>query len=105
MDKFRSGALSVLVTSDLAARGLDIPKVTHVIHLDLPGDTDAFIHRVGRTARNGASGTSVVIGDAYEMGRYAALEKKLGIIVYPKELWGGHLVAPVGDGQNPSSSE
>jgi superfamily II DNA/RNA helicase len=98
IDRFRSGTLSLLVTSDLAARGLDIPGITHIIQMDLPADSNAFVHRAGRTARFGktgpASGVNVVIGDEYEMRRYSAFEKKLRLKVYPKVLWGGRLLAP-----------
>ena len=94
IEKFRSGKIKILVTSDLAARGLDIPEISHVIQMDLPSDDDFFIHRAGRTARAGNSGINVVIGDEYEMNHYAALEKKLGIIVYPKEIWNGKIRKP-----------
>ena len=94
IEKFRSGKIKILVTSDLAARGLDIPEISHVIQMDLPSDDDFFIHRAGRTARAGNSGINVVIGDEYEMNHYAALEKKLGIIVYPKEIWDGKIRKP-----------
>jgi ATP-dependent RNA helicase DeaD len=62
--------------------------------MDLPEDDDFFIHRAGRTARAGKTGINVVIGDEYEMRKYAALEKKLGLTVYPKVLYGGVLQAP-----------
>ncbi len=94
IDKFRSGKCKILITSDLAARGLDIANISHVVQMDLPEDEDFFIHRSGRTARAGKSGINVVIGDEYEMRKYAALEKKLGIVVYPKEIYGGKIVAP-----------
>ena len=93
IDRFRSGKEKILITSDLAARGLDIPDISHIIQMDLPSDEDFFIHRSGRTARAGKSGINVVIGDAFEMRHYAALEKKLGIIVYPKEIHNGHVVS------------
>lgn len=94
IDRFRSGKCRVLVTSDLAARGLDIANITHVIQMDLPSDDDFFIHRCGRTARAGKTGINVVIGDEYDMRHYAQLEKKLGITVYPKEIWNGKVIAP-----------
>ncbi|MCR4580530.1 MAG: DEAD/DEAH box helicase [Treponema sp.] len=89
IDRFRSGKEKILITSDLAARGLDIPDISHIIQMDFPADEDFFIHRSGRTARAGKSGINLVIGDAYEMRQFAALEKKLGIIVYPKEIRNG----------------
>ena len=53
IDKFRSGKCKVLITSDLGARGLDIPDISHIIQMDVPEDDDFFIHRSGRTARAG----------------------------------------------------
>lgn len=94
IDRFRSGKLKMLVTSDLTSRGLDIPDITHIIQMDLPSDEDFFVHRAGRTARAGKTGTNIVIGDAYEMRKFVRLEKKLKITVYPKMLYKGQLVAP-----------
>ncbi len=95
IDRFRSGKEHILITSDLGARGLDISGITHVIQMDLPSDPDFFIHRAGRTARAGKTGINVVIGDEYEMNAFAALEKKLGIKVFPKEIRNGKVQAPV----------
>jgi superfamily II DNA/RNA helicase len=95
LDDFRSGRVRFLVTSDLAARGLDISGITHVISLDSDGDADTYIHRAGRTARAGKRGVMVTIGDEAELRRLEALEKRLGITVYPKELHGGRIVSPV----------
>ena len=95
IDRFRSGKEHILITSDLGARGLDISGITHVIQMDLPSDPDFFIHRSGRTARAGKTGINVVIGDEYEMNAFAALEKKLGIKVFPKEIRNGKVQAPV----------
>ena len=97
IDRFRSGKEKILITSDLAARGLDIPEISHIIQMDFPGDEDFFIHRSGRTARAGKSGINVVIGDEWEMRHFAQLEKKLGITVYPKEVRGGKVISPVVD--------
>lgn len=95
MDRFRSGKVSILVTSDLGARGLDIPDISHIIQMDLPSDDDFFIHRSGRTARAGKTGINLVIGDEREMRHYAQLEKKLGITVYPKEIRDGKVCQPL----------
>ena len=59
--KFRNGSSKILVTSDLASRGLDIPEIKHIIHYHLPSQEDAFTHRNGRTARMNAEGTAYVI--------------------------------------------
>lgn len=95
IDKFRSGKANILITSDLSARGLDIQNISHVIQMDLPRDRDFFIHRAGRTARAGKKGINVLIGDEYELKEFALLEKKLGFVVYPKEVREGQVLAPI----------
>ncbi|MEE1000112.1 MAG: DEAD/DEAH box helicase [Treponemataceae bacterium] len=94
IDRFRSGKNKILITSDLAARGLDFPDVSHIIQMDVSTNDDFFIHRAGRTARAGKTGINIVIGDAHEMRLYAKLEKKLGFVVYPKELHNGKVTEP-----------
>ena len=56
MDKFKADRVNILVCTDVAARGLDIPGVSHVYNYDLPADSKEYIHRIGRTARAGAKG-------------------------------------------------
>ncbi|MFI4893326.1 MAG: DEAD/DEAH box helicase [Phycisphaerales bacterium JB058] len=58
MERLRSGKLSVLIASDLAARGIDVENITHVINYDLPEDIELYVHRIGRTARAGAGGVA-----------------------------------------------
>lgn len=99
IDDFRSGRSKVLVTSDLAARGLDIPGISHVIQLDVNENEDFFIHRAGRTARAGKSGINAIFGDERELRNLSRVEKKLGIIVYPKVLYGGAVHTPVQDNE------
>ncbi|MCR4822744.1 MAG: DEAD/DEAH box helicase [Treponema sp.] len=105
IDRFRSGKIKILVTSDLVARGMDIPNISHVIQMDMPSDDDFFIHRAGRTARMGKTGVNIVIGDGYEMRKYAAIEKKLKLTVYPRMLYKGKLVDPNSLQSNDSESE
>jgi len=59
LEKFTSGKLPVLVATDVASRGLHIPDVSHIVNFDLPQDAEDYVHRVGRTARAGASGDAV----------------------------------------------
>ena len=94
IDRFKSGSCRILITSDVASRGLDFQNVSHVIQTDLNDDDDIFVHRAGRTGRAGKTGINIVIGDEYEMRRYSALEKRLKIVVYPKMLYRGEIVAP-----------
>jgi superfamily II DNA/RNA helicase len=94
LEDFRGGRAAVLVSSDLAARGLDIPEISHVIALDSSPRRDDYVHRAGRTGRAGRRGIMVTIGDEEELRSLAVLEKKLGIVVYPKILWEGRVCAP-----------
>jgi superfamily II DNA/RNA helicase len=94
LDNFRQGKLRVLVSSDLAARGLDILNINYCVALNVPSDVDAYIHRAGRTARAGKRGCMVTIGNEEELRRFSLLEKKLGITVYPKMLYQGRIEAP-----------
>lgn len=59
LDRFRAGESRVLIATDIAARGIDVPDVSHVINYDIPNVPESYVHRIGRTARNGASGTAV----------------------------------------------
>ena len=95
IDRFKSGKTKILITSDLAARGLDIQGVTHIVQMDLPSNDNFFIHRAGRTGRAGNTGINIVIGDGYEMKKYSNLEKKLKLVVYPKVLHSGKVVNPM----------
>jgi superfamily II DNA/RNA helicase len=95
LDDFRRGRSTALVASDLAARGLDIPGISHVISLDTGEDPDVYVHRCGRTARAGKRGVMASFGGEAELRRLAKLEKKLGIVVHPKELYGGKVRAPL----------
>ena len=95
IDGFRKGNITILVSSDLAARGLDIEGVSHIVALDIPEGEETYIHRAGRTARAGRRGIMASFGDEAELRRLARIEKKLGIAVFPKELYGGRVCTPV----------
>lgn len=74
---FRSGELKVLVATDVAARGIDIPGVRHVYNYDLPNVPDQYVHRIGRTARAGADGRAIAFCSPAEMGDLRGIEKML----------------------------
>ena len=79
MDGIRSGAIRIMIASDLAARGLNLPGVTHVFNLDVPTMSKAYLHRVGRTARAGAKGTAVSLVTETEARLIRRYEQDLGI--------------------------
>jgi ATP-dependent RNA helicase RhlE len=81
LDLFRSGRLHVLVATDLAARGLDVDGVTHVVNYDLPVEPESYVHRIGRTGRAGASGIAYSFCDASERSQLRAIEKLIGMSV------------------------
>ncbi|AUC55776.1 MAG: DEAD/DEAH box helicase [Sagittula sp.] len=95
---FRDGELTVLVATDVAARGIDIPSVRYVYNYDLPNVADNYVHRIGRTARAGRDGTAVAYCSAEEMGEFKAIVKLMGreIEVAGGEAW--EPVKPVGRG-------
>ena len=77
MDKFRKKHLQLLVATDVAARGLDVNDLTHVINYSLPDDIAAYTHRSGRTGRAGSSGTSIALVDMRERHRIRHIEQKI----------------------------
>jgi superfamily II DNA/RNA helicase len=76
---FRNGKIDVLVATDVAARGLDVSGVTHVINYDCPEDPDTYTHRIGRTGRAGATGVAVTFVDWEDMPRWKIIDKTLGL--------------------------
>jgi len=77
LNKFKAGKSNILVCTDVAARGLDIPDVDLVINYDIPTDSKAYIHRVGRTARAGKSGRSISLVTQYDLEMYLRIESVL----------------------------
>ncbi len=78
---FKAGDIKVLVATDVAARGLDIPDVKHVYNYDLPNVPDSYVHRIGRTARAGKDGKAVAFCAPDEMGELRAIQKTVGITI------------------------
>jgi ATP-dependent RNA helicase DeaD len=75
--RFREGSVKVLVATDIAARGLDVKNLTHVIHFDLPDEAESYTHRSGRTGRAGATGHSLALINLRERGKVKRLERSL----------------------------
>src|SRR5215212_8589729 len=78
LDAFRRGEIKLLVASDVAARGLDIPAVSHVFNFDVPHHPDDYVHRIGRTGRAGRTGTAITIVAPADSKSVAAIEKLTG---------------------------
>ena len=85
---FRTGKIDVLVATDVAARGLDVSGVTHVINYDCPEDPDTYTHRIGRTGRAGATGVAVTFVDWEDMPRWVLIDKSMGLnMPHPPETY------------------
>ena len=78
MDKFKRGNFRVLVATDVAARGIDVEGITHVINYDLPVEKEAYVHRIGRTGRAGASGKAISFVNQYEDGLLDMIQEYIG---------------------------
>ena len=97
LERFAKGEIRYLVTSDLGARGLDIPAVSHIISLDLPEEYTIYTHRAGRTGRAGAKGVSVVLADGVELARASKIAVRGGFVFRCKVLETGMLLEPSTD--------
>jgi len=85
LDSFRSGKIRALVATDIAARGIDVDGVTHVINFDLPNEPESYVHRIGRTARAGEKGIALSFCDHEERGCLRDIEKVISQTVPVKE--------------------
>ncbi|KMO84542.1 ATP-dependent RNA helicase [Mycolicibacterium chubuense] len=79
LKSFRTGEVDVLVATDVAARGIDIDDITHVINFQIPEDEQAYVHRIGRTGRAGKTGIAVTLVDWDELPRWSMIDKALGL--------------------------
>src|SRR5690606_25860896 len=88
MRAFRSGKVDVLVATDVAARGIDVEAVTHVVNYQCPEDEKTYLHRIGRTGRAGATGTAITFVDWDDVHRWALINKALDLgIPEPQETY------------------
>src|SRR5215813_698870 len=78
LDQFRKGEVALLIASDVAARGLDIPAVSHIFNFDVPHHADDYVHRIGRTGRAGRSGVAITVVSPADQKAVAAIEKLIG---------------------------
>ena len=77
MNDFRAGKIKVLVATDIAARGIDVSSISHVINYDIPVDPESYVHRIGRTARAGRDGIAISFCDSGETLQLRAVEKAI----------------------------
>ena len=75
LNDFRDGAVRILVATDIAARGIDVPGISHVVNYDLPDEAESYVHRIGRTGRNGADGIAITLCDPSEGSKLRAVER------------------------------
>jgi superfamily II DNA/RNA helicase len=88
LKRFKDGEVKLLVCSDVAARGLDLPKVSHVINFDVPGNPEDYIHRIGRTGRAGRSGQAFTLATGADRKAVAAIQAMLGHPIERRSLDG-----------------
>ncbi len=86
IEQLRSGGLDIVVATDVAARGIDVPRVSHVINYDIPYDTEAYVHRIGRTGRAGRSGTAILFVAPRELRMLRAIERATRQTIEPIRL-------------------
>lgn len=94
MRRFRDGKVNLLLATDVAARGLDVPELELVINYDLPDSEEQYLHRVGRTARMGRSGTAVTLLPYYRQKQLQKLSGQIGAEIEVRILARGQLMAP-----------
>ncbi len=94
LNDFRKGSIRVLVATDIAARGIDVSGITHVINFDLPNEPESYVHRIGRTARAGASGIAISFCDSEERAYLRDIEKTIRQRVFVNEDHPYHDTSP-----------
>ena len=100
MKDFKGGRIRALVATDIAARGLDVDGITHVINFDLPNEPESYVHRIGRTARAGAGGIAISLCEPEERTYLRDIEKTIRQIVPVNDDHPYHLAEIVGDPGN-----
>lgn len=92
MDSFKSGSVEILVSSDLGSRGIDIDSVTHILNLDIPKESNFYLHRAGRTGRAGKKGYCISIATESEQKILKRYENKFNISIKRCEIKGGKII-------------
>jgi superfamily II DNA/RNA helicase len=110
LDRFRKGDVKLLIASDVAARGLDIPDVSHVFNFDVPHHADDYVHRIGRTGRAGKSGTAITIVTPPDGKSLSAIERLIGQSIpwageSPRREQAAPAAEPRGRGRKPAKQK
>src|SRR5690606_11881593 len=101
---FKEGGVRVLVATDIAARGLDIEALPHVVNFDLPHVAEDYVHRIGRTGRAGMSGEAISLVSPQERSDLAAIEKLIGRRIERRSLSGMGSAEPDGHARQPQAT-
>ncbi len=106
LERFRTGRARVLVATDIAARGIDVIGISHVINFDLPAQPEDYVHRIGRTARAGASGIAISFCDPAERASLRAIERATGatITIAPGTIPSGSFASRTVPSRGPASA-
>ena len=86
VQRLRDGSLDIVVATDVAARGLDVSRITHVVNYDIPNDPEAYVHRIGRTGRAGRGGEALLLVQPREKRMLRAIERSTGQLITPMHL-------------------
>ena len=101
LERFRAGHSRVLVATDIAARGLDVDSISHVINFELPHEPESYVHRIGRTARAGASGSALSFCDPSERSQLRGIERLTGVALQMVRGQPFHVAAAVDEPPGP----
>lgn len=86
MSRFKSGEIKILLATDVAARGIDVDDISHVINYDMPRTSDVYLHRIGRTGRAGAKGTAISIVEAHDFGMLGRIARYIKEVIKPRVI-------------------
>ncbi|MDR2016052.1 MAG: DEAD/DEAH box helicase [Burkholderiales bacterium] len=86
IDQLKTGGIDIVVATDVAARGIDVPRISHVINYDIPNDTEAYVHRIGRTGRAGRQGNAILFVAPREISTLRAIERSTRQPIEPLTL-------------------
>ena len=86
MSRFKSGEIKILLATDVAARGIDVEDISHVINFDMPRTSDVYLHRIGRTGRAGAKGTAISIVEAHDFAMLSRIARYIKEVIKPRVI-------------------